>query len=82
MKEINRDEGQEITCVVVDVCLGWALEVAAKMGIRRAAFCSDAAMTFAQGLSIKKLIDQGIVDKDGEAYLSLISLAFLWGIHW
>ena len=33
MKEINRDEGQEITCVVADVCLGWALEVVAKMGI-------------------------------------------------
>lgn len=73
-EEINRDESQEITCVVVDMCLGWALEVSTKRGIRRAIFCSYATMTFAQELGIRKLIDEGIVDKVGETYLSLIDL--------
>ncbi|ERM99954.1 hypothetical protein AMTR_s00110p00117120 [Amborella trichopoda] len=38
IKEINGLEGDSVTCVVADVSTGWALDVAKKLGIPRAAF--------------------------------------------
>ncbi|XP_034707760.1 UDP-glycosyltransferase 83A1-like isoform X2 [Vitis riparia] len=58
--------GDEIACVVVDWGIGWILDVAAKMGIPRAAFYTASATTFALSLRIPKLISDGILNNDGD----------------
>lgn len=52
--------------VLLDQSIGWALEMAEKKGIPCAAFCPASAAQLDLGLSIQKLIDDGIIDKDGE----------------
>lgn len=71
IEQINGSEGDEIACVLADQSLGWALEIAERKGIRRAAFCPAAAALLVQGFSIPKLIDEGIIDNDGEIILEL-----------
>ncbi|XP_049381902.1 UDP-glycosyltransferase 83A1-like [Solanum stenotomum] len=61
---INSNDSQ-ISCVIADENMGWALEVAAKLNIRSAAFWPAAAATLASLFSVSKLIDDGIIDKDG-----------------
>lgn len=58
--------GAIISCIVADQSLGWAIEVAVKFGIRRAAFCPAAAATMVLGFSIQKLVDDGLIDSDGK----------------
>ncbi|CAL0299066.1 unnamed protein product [Lupinus luteus] len=58
-------ESENITCVLADQSIGWALDVAEKIVISRAAFCPAAAAMLVLGLSIPNLIDNGITDKDG-----------------
>ncbi|KAL3525859.1 hypothetical protein ACH5RR_014231 [Cinchona calisaya] len=66
IKEINgSDEEERITCVIADQSLGWALEVAEKMGIRRVAFLPAAAACLVLGFRIPSLIDDGVINKDG-----------------
>ncbi|XP_027076748.2 UDP-glycosyltransferase 83A1-like isoform X1 [Coffea arabica] len=65
IREINASEEEPITCVIADQGLGWALEVAGKMGIRRAAFLTAAAASLVLGFRIPCLIDDGIIDHDG-----------------
>lgn len=60
----------EITCVLADQSLGWALEIAERKGINRAAFCPAAAAMLVQAFSIPQLIDEGIIDNDGEIILN------------
>ncbi|KAG4914662.1 hypothetical protein JHK87_052219 [Glycine soja] len=62
---INGSESKKITCVLADQSIGWLLDIAEKKGIRRAAFCPASAAQLVLGLSIPKLIDRGIIDKDG-----------------
>ncbi|WZY96583.1 hypothetical protein YC2023_068912 [Brassica napus] len=62
---ISETSGAVISCVVADQSLGWAMEVAAKFGIRRAAFCPAAAASMVLGFSIQKLVDDGLIDYDG-----------------
>ncbi|CAJ1947096.1 unnamed protein product [Sphenostylis stenocarpa] len=62
---INGSESEKITCVLADQSIGWALDIAEKKGIRRAAFCPASAAQLVLGLSIPHLIDNGIIDKDG-----------------
>ncbi|PON83482.1 UDP-glucuronosyl/UDP-glucosyltransferase [Trema orientale] len=45
----------KITCVVCDVNMGWALEVAAKMGVRGASFCTTSAAMFVHMMKIMEL---------------------------
>ncbi|KAK7266554.1 hypothetical protein RIF29_19202 [Crotalaria pallida] len=62
---INGSESEKITCVLADQSIGWALDIAEKKGIPQAAFCPAAAAQLVLGLSIPKLIDNGIIDMDG-----------------
>ncbi|XP_014495667.1 UDP-glycosyltransferase 83A1-like [Vigna radiata var. radiata] len=62
---INGSESEKITCVLADQSIGWALDIAEKKGIRRAAFCPASAAQLVLGLSIPKFIHNGIIDKDG-----------------
>lgn len=57
---------EKITCVIADQSIGWCLEIAERKGIPRAAFCPASAAQLVLGMSIQKLIENGIIDKDGE----------------
>ena len=61
-----KNEGENIACVVAEGATGWAFEVAKKMGIKGLAFYPASATTLAVFLSIPKLIEDGMVDKNGE----------------
>ncbi|WKA04018.1 hypothetical protein VitviT2T_022084 [Vitis vinifera] len=65
MQEINGRDDNKITCVIADGNMGWALEVAEKMGIKRAVFLPAAAAMMVLAYRMQKLIDDGIVDNDG-----------------
>ncbi|KAK8533876.1 hypothetical protein V6N13_028439 [Hibiscus sabdariffa] len=62
------DQKRKISCVIADQSLGWALGIAEKHGIKRAAFCpaAAAAALLVLGFNIPKLIDEGVIDQDGE----------------
>ncbi|XVF16740.1 hypothetical protein REPUB_Repub10bG0058200 [Reevesia pubescens] len=51
IQEINGSESK-IKCVIADQSIGWALEIAEKHGIKRAAFCPAAAALLVLGFSI------------------------------
>ncbi|KAG6578551.1 UDP-glycosyltransferase 83A1, partial [Cucurbita argyrosperma subsp. sororia] len=57
--------GRGITCVIADENLGWALEVAEKMRVRRVAFWPAAAALLAMQFRIPKLIEEKLIDFDG-----------------
>lgn len=70
IRKINQVEGDKIVCVIADENCGWALDVAEKMKIRRAAFWPAAVALLAVGFSIPKLIHDGIIQDNGEMLLS------------
>ncbi|KAF5175421.1 Udp-glycosyltransferase 83a1, partial [Thalictrum thalictroides] len=63
IKKINESNNghDRITCVIADEHLGWALEVAQKMSIPRAAFWPVSAVLMALVFHIPKLIVDGII---------------------
>ena len=66
IEKINKsDDDDQISCVIADTAVGWALEVAEKMGIKRAAFSPVGAGYLAFVLRISKLIEDGILDAEG-----------------
>ena len=64
VNQTNVDE--QITYVVADTAVGWALEVAKKMGIEGSALWPAGPVTLAMGLHIPKLIEAGIIDSYGK----------------
>nr|TKS08290.1 hypothetical protein D5086_0000105350 [Populus alba] len=62
---ISMSEGEKITCIITDWSMGWALEVAEKMKIRRAIYWPAAAAVLCSLISIPKLLRDGIIDGDG-----------------
>lgn len=66
IEEINSSGGGQITCVITDFSMGWALEVAEKMKIPRAAFWPASGAILASIFDIPKLLDSGIIDSNGE----------------
>ncbi|KAF5957553.1 hypothetical protein HYC85_004778 [Camellia sinensis] len=65
IENINGSDKDKITCIVADELLGWALEVAEKMQIKRAAFWSTAAALLALGFRIPELLDDGTINNNG-----------------
>lgn len=63
--KINEEDQSRVACIVVDDSLSWAVEVAKKMGIRRAVFRAASVATMVYILSYQKLIDDGIINKNG-----------------
>ncbi|MFS8031857.1 putative 7-deoxyloganetin glucosyltransferase [Helianthus anomalus] len=66
IETINKEESSKVSCVIADDCMGWAINVAKKMGIGRAAFWPASVATLASSLSFQKLIDDGIINEKGE----------------
>ncbi|KAF5754949.1 putative trans-zeatin O-beta-D-glucosyltransferase [Helianthus annuus] len=74
IETINKEDSSKVTCVIADDCMGWAIRVAKKMGIRRAAFWPASVATLASFLSFPKLIDDGIINEKGEFKLIKITI--------
>ncbi|KAI8534097.1 hypothetical protein RHMOL_Rhmol10G0061900 [Rhododendron molle] len=74
IEKINGSDSNKITCVIADACQGWALEVAEKMRIRRAAFRPAAAALWALQLSIPELIADGIIESYGKTFSLTLDL--------
>ncbi|GKV08834.1 hypothetical protein SLEP1_g20410 [Rubroshorea leprosula] len=65
IEKINQTDDDEITCVLADMTLGLGVEVAAELGIKRAALWPPATQILALILNIPKLIDDGVIDENG-----------------
>ncbi|CAI9758692.1 unnamed protein product [Fraxinus pennsylvanica] len=65
IEKINETDRDKIMCVIADYGMGWALELAEKLGIKKVAFCPAAAAMLAVAINCPKLIDDGIIDSDG-----------------
>ncbi|XP_010923595.1 UDP-glycosyltransferase 83A1 [Elaeis guineensis] len=65
IERMNTSGGDRVTCVIADGNMGWALEVAQKMGIRSAAFWPASTAVLALFLNIPNLIQDGIIDANG-----------------
>lgn len=66
IQRINESEVDKITCVLADWGMGWALEVAEAIGLRKKAFFwPAAAAVLALSFNIPKLVDDGVIDSDG-----------------
>lgn len=65
IEEINKVEDENVTCVIADGNIGFPIEVAEKMNIKKAAFWPVAAATLALFYNIPKMIDDGIIDSNG-----------------
>ncbi|KAC9242325.1 hypothetical protein E3N88_46144 [Mikania micrantha] len=79
---INKADGAKVSCVIADACMGWAIIVANKMGIRRAAFWPASVASLTTILSIQKLIDDGIINKKELALgLETSNKPFLWVVR-
>ncbi|CAK9181963.1 unnamed protein product [Ilex paraguariensis] len=65
IKDNDDDDDDEITCIIADGSMGWALEIAKNMGIKRAAFWPASAALLGLVRSIPKLIADGIINNDG-----------------
>ena len=66
IEKVNRSENDKITCVLADLNMGLSLEVAAELGIRRAALWPASVFQLVWCLSIPKLIDDGLIDENGK----------------
>lgn len=78
IEKINQSNDCEpIRCVIADVNVGSALEVAESMGIARAALVPFGPGSLALSLQFPKLLEAGIIDPNGFAILNdgLISLS-------
>ena len=83
IQEINRTDDHKITCVIADGSMGWALEVAEKMGIKRTLFSPAAAAIMVLEYRIQKLIDDGILDNDGKPLCRPLLIVFQQHVmHW
>ena len=65
IEKINESADDRIICVIADVIVAWAFDVAEKMGIQSVAFWPAGPTTLALILHIPKLIEDGIIDTQG-----------------
>ncbi|CAJ1831115.1 unnamed protein product [Sphenostylis stenocarpa] len=91
IQDINAlDVENNITCIVVTMNMGWALQVGHKLGIEGAVLWTASATSLATCYCIPRLIDDGIIDSEGiptkkqEVQLSpnmpkMVGADFPWG---
>ncbi|XP_023928124.2 UDP-glycosyltransferase 83A1 [Quercus suber] len=66
IEKINQsNDDDQISCIIADTTVGWALAVAEKMGIKRASVWPAGPGNSAFALHIPKLIEEGIIDIKG-----------------
>lgn len=65
IEKINKSADDQIICVIADVTVAWAFDVAEKMGIQSVAFWPIGPANLALIFHIPKLIEDGIIDTQG-----------------
>ncbi|XP_039114459.1 UDP-glycosyltransferase 83A1-like [Dioscorea cayenensis subsp. rotundata] len=66
IKKSNMVENHKFTCFIVDIFLAWTLDVAKKAGLQTVLFYVAGLGTLLIGPSVPKLIEDGIIDEQGE----------------
>ncbi|KAI9083334.1 hypothetical protein K1719_034700 [Acacia pycnantha] len=77
IEDVNKDNGIEeskISCIVVSVNMGWALEVGHILGIKGAVMCPPSATSMASLYCIQRLIDDGVINSETGKTCFLINL--------
>ncbi|KAK9198710.1 hypothetical protein WN944_013896 [Citrus x changshan-huyou] len=68
IEKVNKsNDCEQISCVIADLTVGWALEVAEQMGIARAAVIPYAPASLALVLHAPNLVEAGLLDSNGNA---------------
>ncbi|MED6218428.1 hypothetical protein PIB30_026653 [Stylosanthes scabra] len=65
IEDLSLKDGIRVNCIVADVVMVWAFEIARKIGIKDVLFCPASASLIALQRSIPKLIEDGIIDSNG-----------------
>ncbi|KHN19240.1 UDP-glycosyltransferase 83A1 [Glycine soja] len=65
IEDVHLNGDNKISLSVADFCMGWALDVGSKLGIKGALLWASPAALFGLLYNIPKLIDDGIIDSDG-----------------
>ncbi|MED6164602.1 hypothetical protein PIB30_091749, partial [Stylosanthes scabra] len=67
IEDINAldSNNNKISCIVVTINMGWALEVGQKLGIKGALLFPGSATTMASFHCLPKMMEDGIIDSDG-----------------
>ncbi|XP_031258434.1 UDP-glycosyltransferase 83A1-like [Pistacia vera] len=66
IEKINQSSDcEQITCVIADISVRWALEVAQNLGVSRAAFIPYGPENLALSFHVTKMIEDGILDSNG-----------------
>lgn len=78
IQKINESDHDMITCIIADECVGWAVQIAKKMGIPSAAFWIFSAGYRALILNIPRLIEEGIIDANGKSLRNLLKVFFFF----
>ncbi|KAK6117991.1 hypothetical protein DH2020_048269 [Rehmannia glutinosa] len=61
----GKEGGEKITGVIADGQLSWAIEVAHKIGVKKAAFYPASVASVASLLNVPNLVSDGIIDNNG-----------------
>ncbi|KAK8933684.1 UDP-glycosyltransferase 83A1 [Platanthera zijinensis] len=65
VRNAAESDEERFTWFLTDFGMGWAVDIARKVGLRALAFFPMAAALLAGSLSIPKLIQDGVIDKEG-----------------
>lgn len=74
LPRMNSEIAGGIACVIVDLSMAWILEITEKLGIRGAIFSPFTAAHSVLNISINKLIEDGIIDAEGQFFCSSLRL--------
>ncbi|MED6188791.1 hypothetical protein PIB30_089237, partial [Stylosanthes scabra] len=64
IEDVRLKDGVTVSCIVADVVMAWALEIARKLGTKGVLFYPASATALALQRSIPKLIEDGIIDSN------------------
>lgn len=67
IEDIKEMEHGEVTCILTDYYMAWALDVAAKFGVKKAAFSPASIALSASTINASKLVQDGIIDSNGKS---------------
>ncbi|PVH31206.1 hypothetical protein PAHAL_9G082200 [Panicum hallii] len=65
VRRVEASEGTKISWLIADQGMGWAFEVAKKLGIRAPCFWSGSAAFLASLFRVPQLIQDGVIDEKG-----------------
>ncbi|KAL2335446.1 hypothetical protein Fmac_016659 [Flemingia macrophylla] len=80
IEDIHLKGEDKISLIVADFFMAWAMDVAAKLGIKGAIFCPCSAAVFAAVYRIPNLLHDGILNSDGSMVTTIKTIQLLSGM--